>query len=130
MHSDADSVIRAENRAQGLRIKRNNLLAAFLSGLTLVFISVKFVAPSWIGFLLGQVSIALRPRGFLSAAYGASHDFEISRGGPVRQLLEKSLGSGGAFLRKRRTVFCSRMDIQEWLGCGRILKFCAVLYGV
>src|SRR5258708_40263720 len=57
MHSDSDSLIRAQTRAQGLRIKRNNLVAALLSGLTLVFISVKFVAPSRPGFLLGLLVV-------------------------------------------------------------------------
>jgi len=36
-----DNVIRAEMKAQGLRTKRNNLLAAALSGSILVFVSVK-----------------------------------------------------------------------------------------
>ncbi len=53
MHADADSVIRAEYRAQGLRIKRNNLVAASLSGLVLVLVSVKFAPPSRVGFFFG-----------------------------------------------------------------------------
>ncbi len=64
MHSDSDSVIRAETRAQGLRIKRNNLIAAFLSGLTLVLISVRFVAPSRIGFLFGLLVGFVYANGF------------------------------------------------------------------
>src|SRR3984893_7079862 len=54
MHSDCD--IRAENRALGLRIKRNNLVAAVLSGLTLALISVEFFAPSRIGFIFGLLA--------------------------------------------------------------------------
>ncbi len=64
MHSDSDGVIRAETRAQGLRIKRNNLVAAFLSGLMLVLISVKFVAPSRPGFLLGLLVGFVYANGF------------------------------------------------------------------
>ena len=64
MHSDSDSVIRAENRAQGLRIKRNNLIAASLSGLVLVFISVKFVPPSRAGFLFGMLAGFVYANGF------------------------------------------------------------------
>src|SRR5258706_819559 len=64
MHSDSDSVIRAETRAQGLRIKRNNLVAALLSGLTLVFTSVKFVAPSRPGFLFGLLVGFVYANGF------------------------------------------------------------------
>jgi hypothetical protein len=62
MHSD--SVIRAENRAQGLRIKRNNLIAALLSGLTLVFVSVKFAPPTRIGFLFGLLAGFVYANGF------------------------------------------------------------------
>src|ERR1700704_6226303 len=64
MHSDSDSVIRAETRAQGLRIKRNNLVAALLSGLTLVLISVEFVAPSRAGFLFGLLVGFVYANGF------------------------------------------------------------------
>src|SRR5882762_8546749 len=64
MQSDSDSVIRAETRAQGLRIKRNNLVAAFFSGLTLALISVEFVAPSGIGFLLGFLVGFIYANGF------------------------------------------------------------------
>src|ERR1700676_3634285 len=42
----SDSIIRTETRTQGLRIKRNNLIVALLSGLTLAFISVVLAAPS------------------------------------------------------------------------------------
>jgi hypothetical protein len=64
MHSDSDSVLRAETRAQGLRIKRNNLVAALLSGLTLVLLSVKFVAPSRTGFLCGLLVGFVYANGF------------------------------------------------------------------
>src|SRR6267143_7061752 len=64
MHSDSDNVIRAKTRAQGLRTKRNNLIAAFLSGLMLVLISVKFVAPSRAGFLFGFLVGLVYANGF------------------------------------------------------------------
>src|SRR5579872_2883551 len=64
MHSDADNIIRAENRAQGLRIKRNNLVAASLSGLILVLLSIKFVPPSRAGFLLGLLVGFVYANGF------------------------------------------------------------------
>jgi len=64
MHSDSDSVIRAENRAQGLRIKRNNLIAASLSGLALFSISVKFVPPSHAGFFYGMLAGFVYANGF------------------------------------------------------------------
>src|SRR3984893_5777019 len=60
----SDSIIRAETRAQGLRIKRNNLIAALLSGLTLVFISVELVAPSRIGFFFGLLAGFVYANGF------------------------------------------------------------------
>src|ERR1700730_4748287 len=62
MHSDCD--IRAENRALGLRIKRNNLVAAVLSGLTLALISVEFFAPSRIGFIFGLLAGLVYANGF------------------------------------------------------------------
>jgi hypothetical protein len=53
----SDEVIRAERKAQGLRIKRNNLLAALLSGSVLVYISLRFFphsSPAILGgFVLG-----------------------------------------------------------------------------
>ncbi len=53
----SESDIRAETKAQGLRIKRNNLLAAVLSGTVLAGISLRFFSQSsaWIlvGFVLG-----------------------------------------------------------------------------
>ena len=53
----SESEIRAETKAQGLRIKRNNLLAAVLSGTVLAGISLRFFSHStaWIlvGFVLG-----------------------------------------------------------------------------
>jgi hypothetical protein len=60
----SDSIIRAETRAQGLRIKRNNLIAALLSGLTLVLISVELVAPSRTGFLFGLLAGFTYANGF------------------------------------------------------------------
>src|ERR1700730_17859544 len=60
----SDSVIRAETRTQGLRIKRNNLIAAILSGLMLVLVSVEFVTPSRIGFLFGLLIGFVYANGF------------------------------------------------------------------
>lgn len=51
----SDDVIRAERKAQGLRIKRNNLLAALLSGAVLVWISLRFSPHSITGILAGFV---------------------------------------------------------------------------
>jgi hypothetical protein len=62
MHSDCG--IRAENRALGLRIKRNNVIVASLSGLILAVISVKFVAPSRVGFILGLLAGFVYANGF------------------------------------------------------------------
>jgi hypothetical protein len=59
--------IRAVAKLQGLRIKRNNLIASFLSGLTLVFVSIKLVPHSTIsigGFLLGTVAGLFYANGF------------------------------------------------------------------
>jgi hypothetical protein len=64
MHSDSDSVIRTETRAEGLRTKRNNLIAALLSGLALVLVSVKFVPPSRTGFLFGLLAGFVYANGF------------------------------------------------------------------
>jgi hypothetical protein len=50
-----DDVIRAERKAQGLRIKRNNLLAALLSGSVLVWISLRFFPHSVAAILGGFV---------------------------------------------------------------------------
>src|SRR5450631_428299 len=50
---NSDDQIRAEWKAQGLRIKRNNLLAAFLSGSALVFISIRLSPQSLAGALAG-----------------------------------------------------------------------------
>jgi uncharacterized membrane protein len=52
----AEDAIRAGWKAQGLRIKRNNLLAALLSGSFLVAVSVRFFPPSVSG-LLGGVAL-------------------------------------------------------------------------
>src|SRR5258708_742690 len=51
----SDDVIRAGSKVQGLRIKRNNLLAAILSGTILVWISLRFFVPSFTGILCGFV---------------------------------------------------------------------------
>jgi hypothetical protein len=56
--------MRTENRALGLRIKRNNLIAASLSGLTLALISVKFFTSSRIGFILGLLAGFVYANGF------------------------------------------------------------------
>jgi len=49
----SDDAIRAERKAQGLRIKRNNLLAATLSGAFLVWISLRLFPHSITGILGG-----------------------------------------------------------------------------
>src|SRR6202158_5328649 len=49
----SDTAIRAAMKSQGLRIKRNNLLAATLSGLILVSISLKFFSHSIMGIVSG-----------------------------------------------------------------------------
>ena len=51
----SDDVIRAETKAQGLRIKRNNLLAAALSGAVLAGVSLWFFPHSIPGILGGFV---------------------------------------------------------------------------
>jgi fatty acid hydroxylase family protein len=51
----SDDVIRAERRDQGLRIKRNNLLAAVLSGAVLVWFSLRFFPHSNTGIVGGFV---------------------------------------------------------------------------
>jgi Fatty acid hydroxylase superfamily len=51
----SDDVIRVETKAQGLRIKRNNLLAALLSGSILVWISILIFPHSTAGILGGFV---------------------------------------------------------------------------
>ena len=50
-----DESIRAEMKALGLRIKRNNLLAASLSGLVLCLSSLKLSSPHGAGILFGAV---------------------------------------------------------------------------
>jgi hypothetical protein len=60
----SDSAIRAESEARGLRTKRNNLIAAFLSGFSLVLVSVKFVPPSRTGFLFGLLAGFVYANGF------------------------------------------------------------------
>jgi fatty acid hydroxylase family protein len=60
----SDSVIRAEMKAQGLRIKRNNLLAALLSGGILVAISLRFFAHSIAGIAAGFAGGFLYANGF------------------------------------------------------------------
>jgi hypothetical protein len=49
----SDDVIRADRKAQGLRIKRNNLVAAILSGGILVWVSLQFFPHSTFGILGG-----------------------------------------------------------------------------
>jgi hypothetical protein len=51
----SESEIREENKAQGLRTKRNNLVAAGLSGGVLVWISLRFFPYSAAGILFGLV---------------------------------------------------------------------------
>jgi hypothetical protein len=62
----SDDAIRTAANAQGLRIKRNNLIAAFLSGLTLLLISIKFFphSTSAMGFLFGIVAGFVYANGF------------------------------------------------------------------
>jgi hypothetical protein len=52
---NSEDAIRAGWKAQGLRIKRHNLLAALLSGSFLVAVSVRFFPPSVFGVLCGLV---------------------------------------------------------------------------
>ena len=49
----SDELIRAEWKAQGFRTKRNNLVAAFLSGSALVFISLHFFPHTNAGIAAG-----------------------------------------------------------------------------
>lgn len=72
----SESEIRAECKAQGLRIKRNNFLAATLSGSALVWISLHFFPHSWHGLLPGFVA------GFLyaNAFEYALHRFVLHSG--------------------------------------------------
>src|ERR1700722_14586317 len=51
----SDDRIRTERKTQGLRIKRNNLLAALLSGSVLVWICLRFFPHSVTGILGGLV---------------------------------------------------------------------------
>jgi hypothetical protein len=51
----SDREIRADTKAQGLSIKRNNLLAAVLSGSVLVWISIRFFPHSIAAILFGLV---------------------------------------------------------------------------
>jgi hypothetical protein len=51
----SETEIRAETKSQGLRIKRNNLLAAVLSGAVLVWISLRFFPYSKAGIAAGFV---------------------------------------------------------------------------
>jgi hypothetical protein len=63
----SDDAIRTAANAQGLRIKRNNLIAASLSGLTLLLISIEFSPHSTVstkGFLFGMVAGLLYANGF------------------------------------------------------------------
>ena len=63
----SDGAIRTLANAQGVRIKRNNLIAAFLSGSVLLLISLKYFPHSAIstgGFLFGMVAGLLYANGF------------------------------------------------------------------
>jgi len=63
----SDDAIRTVANAQGARIKRNNLMAAFLSGSVLLLISLKYLPHSAIstrGFLFGMVTGLLYANGF------------------------------------------------------------------
>src|ERR1700693_904518 len=60
----SEDVIRSVTKAQGLRIKRNNLLAAVLSGAVLVWISLRFFPHSVTGILGGFVLGFLYANGF------------------------------------------------------------------
>lgn len=60
----SDDVIRAECRSQGLRIKRNNLFAAVLSGSVLAAISLRFFPHSVHGILAGFLAGFLYANGF------------------------------------------------------------------
>jgi hypothetical protein len=51
----SDRELRAETKAQGLKIKRNNLLAAVLSGSALVWISIRFFPHRIPAILFGLV---------------------------------------------------------------------------
>jgi hypothetical protein len=59
-----DDQIRAQWKAQGLRTKRNNLLAALLSGGVLIWISLKFFPHSIVGILAGFVGGFFYANGF------------------------------------------------------------------
>jgi hypothetical protein len=60
----SDDTIRSETRAQGRKIKRNNLVAASLSGAILVLISLRFFPHSVIGISAGFVAGLLYANGF------------------------------------------------------------------
>jgi hypothetical protein len=60
----SDDVIRADRKAQGLRIKRNNLLAALWSGSFLVWISLGFFPHSTVGILAGFAAGFVYANGF------------------------------------------------------------------
>jgi hypothetical protein len=60
----SESDIRAETKARGLRIKRNNLAAALLSGSVLVGISLQFFPHSLAGILAGFAGGILYANGF------------------------------------------------------------------
>ena len=64
MQLEADNLVRSENNAQGLRIKSRNLIAAFVSGLALVLVSVECITPSPTGFLFGLLTGFVYANGF------------------------------------------------------------------
>jgi hypothetical protein len=61
---NSEDQIRVDWKAQGLRTKRNNLLAAFLSGSVLVCISIQMSPQSFAGILAGFVLGFIYANGF------------------------------------------------------------------
>src|ERR1700733_10578373 len=60
----SNNAIRSQMKTQGLRIKRNNLLAATLSGSVLVYISIRFFSYSSMGILAGLAVGFIYANGF------------------------------------------------------------------
>jgi len=146
MHSDSDNVIRAETRAQGLRIKRNNLVAALLSGLTLVFISVKFVAPSRAGLLFGLLVGFVYANGFeyclhrflLHCGKGVFsqqhmvHHTTLKSPDSARYVNFSSnpWGVVALFCANALPFLVLERIFKKWLGRRRVRKFCSLLHRV
>ena len=59
-----ESDIRAATKAQGLRTKKKNLLAAVFSGAVLIAISVRWIPPTLTGILAGLVAGLVYANGF------------------------------------------------------------------